>query len=182
MMRSRVLSSAPPIAISSPGCVTWGTGRISMAFVPLAKRVPALSIFIDTHRTNTESVAGLPVNCPIQVTISLFFGKTRPGTLYALFIQRHRILCSWSAMRTIFSRREDDMSSLGDRKREFSSGAVLRQLLEIAVESREEVSRWRDAPADPAVYDGIFARMASELGDTQKRLTGERALAGARWE
>jgi len=74
------------------------------------------------------------------------------------------------------------MSSLGDRRGEFSSGAVLRQLLEIAVESREEVSRWRDIPADPAVYDGIFARMASELGDTQKRLTGERTLAGARWE
>jgi hypothetical protein len=74
------------------------------------------------------------------------------------------------------------MSSLGDRKAEFNSGAVLRQLLEIAVESRQEVSRWRDTPADPAAYDGAFARITSGLGDAQKRLTAERVAAGARWE
>jgi hypothetical protein len=74
------------------------------------------------------------------------------------------------------------MSSLGDRKREFGSGAVLRQLLEIAVESRQEVSGWRNTPADPAAYDGAFARIASDLGDAQKRLNAERAVAGARWE
>src|SRR5687767_9013702 len=41
MTRSRVLSSAPPIAISRPGWVRWGEGRISMESISVANGMPA---------------------------------------------------------------------------------------------------------------------------------------------
>jgi len=74
------------------------------------------------------------------------------------------------------------MSSLGDRKREISTGDALRRILEIAADGQREVSGWRDTPADPAAYDGIFERIAAGLNDAQKRLAAEREAAGARWE
>src|SRR5215217_7014312 len=94
----------------------------------------------------------------------------------------HRILCTVMRSPVIFSRRENVMSSLGDRKREINMGDAVRRILEIAADGQREVSSWRDTAADPAAYEGIFERTAVNLRDAQKRLASERELAGARWE
>ncbi len=71
------------------------------------------------------------------------------------------------------------MSGLGERKVEsINLGIALRQLLEAS----RDASRWRSAPADPAAYDGIFARMAQGVDAKRKRLAAERTEASARWE
>src|SRR5215212_7329045 len=44
MTRSRVLSSAPPIAISRPGWVRCGEGRVSMESISVANGMPGMLV------------------------------------------------------------------------------------------------------------------------------------------
>ncbi len=70
------------------------------------------------------------------------------------------------------------MSGLGERKAASSLGLALSRLLEMS----GDASGWRSAPVDPAVYDGIFDRMAQGVDETRKRLVAERKDASSRWE
>lgn len=74
------------------------------------------------------------------------------------------------------------MSSLGNRKAENSSGIVLQRLLVMAARRQEDLSGWQSNPVEPAVYDGIFDRLALGLDETRERLAAERRNAGVRWE